>query len=230
MARGCTMGAINAKHMKGDVTEKLADIANQSHETTEVVGLFADFQVRRSRLARRGDAQPSYGRLRPFDRGGRRRSSGPRRNGSAASLGAIDSEKGRRRECPRPWRRRRQFLKNGGERSSRWITKTKKHPVFPWTWNHCACTPPGDPASWSSSTKRDHPARPFARLQPGRRRSCLEIARDSATAYDYTAKGNVVAIISNGTAVLGLGNLGALAFKPCGAGRPIQAFRRYRRD
>ena len=35
------MGAINAKHMKGDVTEKLMDIANQSHETTEVVGLFA---------------------------------------------------------------------------------------------------------------------------------------------------------------------------------------------
>src|SRR5574339_245089 len=37
------------------------------------------------------------------------------------------------------------------------------------------------------------------------------IAADPATAYDYTAKGNLVAVISNGTAILGLGNLGALA-------------------
>src|SRR3712207_8714506 len=40
------------------------------------------------------------------------------------------------------------------------------------------------------------------------------IAEDPATAYDYTAKGNLVAVISNGTAILGLGNLGALASKP----------------
>src|SRR3546814_2369142 len=39
------------------------------------------------------------------------------------------------------------------------------------------------------------------------------IADDPATAYDYTAKGNLVAVISNGTAILGLGNLGALASK-----------------
>jgi malate dehydrogenase (oxaloacetate-decarboxylating)(NADP+) len=37
------------------------------------------------------------------------------------------------------------------------------------------------------------------------------IAADPGTAYDYTAKGNLVAVISNGTAILGLGNLGALA-------------------
>jgi malate dehydrogenase (oxaloacetate-decarboxylating)(NADP+) len=37
------------------------------------------------------------------------------------------------------------------------------------------------------------------------------IADDPATAYDYTAKGNLVAVISNGTAILGMGNLGALA-------------------
>ena len=40
------------------------------------------------------------------------------------------------------------------------------------------------------------------------------IAEDPALAYDYTAKGNLVAVISNGTAILGLGNLGALASKP----------------
>ena len=40
------------------------------------------------------------------------------------------------------------------------------------------------------------------------------IAEDPSLAYDYTAKGNLVAVISNGTAILGLGNLGALASKP----------------
>jgi hypothetical protein len=40
------------------------------------------------------------------------------------------------------------------------------------------------------------------------------IADDPGSAYDYTAKGNLVAVISNGTAILGLGNLGALAAKP----------------
>lgn len=40
------------------------------------------------------------------------------------------------------------------------------------------------------------------------------IAADPQTAYDYTARGNMVAVISNGTAILGLGNLGALASKP----------------
>jgi malate dehydrogenase (oxaloacetate-decarboxylating)(NADP+) len=45
------------------------------------------------------------------------------------------------------------------------------------------------------------------------------IAADPATAYDYTAKGNLVAVISNGTAILGLGNLGALASKPVMEGK-----------
>src|SRR5580700_4589270 len=40
------------------------------------------------------------------------------------------------------------------------------------------------------------------------------IAADPSTAYDYTTRGNMVAVISNGTAILGLGNLGALASKP----------------
>ena len=45
------------------------------------------------------------------------------------------------------------------------------------------------------------------------------IAADPATAYDYTSKGNLVAVVSNGTAILGLGNLGALAAKPVMEGK-----------
>ena len=45
------------------------------------------------------------------------------------------------------------------------------------------------------------------------------IAEDPATAYDYTSKGNLVAVVSNGTAILGLGNLGALASKPVMEGK-----------
>ncbi|MGE4321416.1 MAG: NADP-dependent malic enzyme [Sphingobium sp.] len=53
-----------------------------------------------------------------------------------------------------------------------------------------------------------------------------EIARDPGTAYDYTAKGNLVAVISNGTAILGLGNLGALASKPVMEGKAV-LFKRF---
>ncbi len=52
------------------------------------------------------------------------------------------------------------------------------------------------------------------------------IAADPATAYDYTAKGNLVAVISNGTAILGLGNLGALASKPVMEGKAV-LFKRF---
>ncbi|MBP0465930.1 NADP-dependent malic enzyme [Roseomonas sp. PWR1] len=54
---------------------------------------------------------------------------------------------------------------------------------------------------------------------PGVAEPCLHIHRDPKLAYDYTAKGNFVAVISNGTAVLGLGNLGALASKPVMEGK-----------
>jgi malate dehydrogenase (oxaloacetate-decarboxylating)(NADP+) len=54
---------------------------------------------------------------------------------------------------------------------------------------------------------------------PGVAWPCLEIAKDPALAYKYTAKGNLVAVISNGTAVLGLGNIGALAGKPVMEGK-----------
>lgn len=54
---------------------------------------------------------------------------------------------------------------------------------------------------------------------PGVAAPCLEIEKDPHKAFDYTAKGNFVAVISNGTAVLGLGNLGALASKPVMEGK-----------
>src|SRR5690349_22296396 len=56
---------------------------------------------------------------------------------------------------------------------------------------------------------------------PGVAEPCLEIKRDPAKAYAYTAKGNLVAVVSNGTAVLGLGNIGALAGKPVMEGKGI---------
>ena len=54
---------------------------------------------------------------------------------------------------------------------------------------------------------------------PGVAVPCLAIQNDPLTAYDYTAKGNLVAVITNGTAVLGLGNIGAVAGKPVMEGK-----------
>lgn len=56
---------------------------------------------------------------------------------------------------------------------------------------------------------------------PGVAVPCEEIAADPLKAYDYTAKGNLIAVISNGTAVLGLGNIGALASKPVMEGKAV---------
>src|SRR6059036_1952401 len=56
---------------------------------------------------------------------------------------------------------------------------------------------------------------------PGVAEPCLEIKRDPEEAYAYTAKGNLVAVVTNGTAVLGLGNIGALAGKPVMEGKGI---------
>src|SRR5215216_1366360 len=56
---------------------------------------------------------------------------------------------------------------------------------------------------------------------PGVAAACLEIAANPDTARDYTARGNLVAVISNGTAVLGLGNIGALASKPVMEGKAV---------
>src|SRR5262245_37771801 len=54
---------------------------------------------------------------------------------------------------------------------------------------------------------------------PGVAEPCLEIKDDPEAAYRYTARGNLVAVVTNGTAVLGLGNIGALAGKPVMEGK-----------
>ena len=78
-----------------------------------------------------------------------------------------------------------------------------------------------------------HPTKPLTTQRdlslaysPGVAYPCLRIHDDPALAYDYTAKGNLVAVISNGTAVLGLGDLGALASKPVMEGKAV-LFKRF---
>ena len=61
---------------------------------------------------------------------------------------------------------------------------------------------------------------------PGVAAPVKEISKDPSKAYDYTSKGNLVAVISNGSAILGLGNLGALASKPVMEGKAV-LFKRF---
>ena len=61
---------------------------------------------------------------------------------------------------------------------------------------------------------------------PGVAEPCRDIEKNPNTVYDYTAKGNLVAVVSNGTAVLGLGNIGALAGKPVMEGKGV-LFKRF---
>ncbi|MBD3331250.1 phosphotransacetylase [candidate division GN15 bacterium] len=61
---------------------------------------------------------------------------------------------------------------------------------------------------------------------PGVAEPCLEIKNDPSAVYKYTAKGNLVAVVSNGTAVLGLGNIGAAAGKPVMEGKGV-LFKRF---
>ncbi|MCB2022121.1 MAG: NADP-dependent malic enzyme, partial [Burkholderiaceae bacterium] len=56
---------------------------------------------------------------------------------------------------------------------------------------------------------------------PGVAAACEEIVTDPANAFRYTARGNLVGVITNGTAVLGLGNIGALAAKPVMEGKAV---------
>ena len=92
----------------------------------------------------------------------------------------------------------------------------------------------GIPLARAAGKDRDHrlqadgdPARPQPRLFARRRRAGARHRRRSrASAYDLTAKGNLVAVISNGTAILGLGNLGALASKPVMEGKAV-LFKRF---
>jgi len=77
-------------------------------------------------------------------------------------------------------------------------------------------------ASTAMATQRDL----SLAYSPGVAVPCEAIAKSPALAYDYTTKGNLVAVISNGTAVLGLGNLGALASKPVMEGKAV-LFKRF---
>ena len=56
---------------------------------------------------------------------------------------------------------------------------------------------------------------------PGVAAACEEIVEDPANAFRYTSRGNLVAVVSNGTAVLGLGNIGPLASKPVMEGKGV---------
>src|SRR3984957_13131047 len=56
---------------------------------------------------------------------------------------------------------------------------------------------------------------------PGVAEPCLEIAANPETVWEYTARGNLVAVVTNGTAVLGLGNIGPLASKPVMEGKAV---------
>jgi len=72
-------------------------------------------------------------------------------------------------------------------------------------------------ATTSFTTQRDM----SLAYTPGVAVPCLEIEKDEQKAYDYTSKGNLVAVITNGTAVLGLGDIGALASKPVMEGKAV---------
>ncbi|HLI34484.1 MAG TPA: NADP-dependent malic enzyme, partial [Terriglobia bacterium] len=61
---------------------------------------------------------------------------------------------------------------------------------------------------------------------PGVAEPCLEIQRDPELSFEYTIRGNLVAVVTNGTAVLGLGNIGALAGKPVMEGKAV-LFKRF---
>jgi malate dehydrogenase (oxaloacetate-decarboxylating)(NADP+) len=88
-----------------------------------------------------------------------------------------------------------------------------------------AASPPGKLAT--RITKNLTTARDLSlAYSPGVAEPCLRIFRDPSLVYDYTSKGNMVAVVSNGTAVLGLGNLGALAAKPVMEGK-IALFKRF---
>jgi malate dehydrogenase (oxaloacetate-decarboxylating)(NADP+) len=68
-----------------------------------------------------------------------------------------------------------------------------------------------------TNTKRDL----SLAYSPGVAEPCLEIANEPSDVYKYTAKGNLVAVISNGTAVLGLGDIGPLASEPVMEGKGL---------
>ncbi|MDE6338759.1 MAG: malate dehydrogenase [Muribaculaceae bacterium] len=82
--------------------------------------------------------------------------------------------------------------------------------------------------SWTPGKIEVIPTKPYSNQQdlslaysPGVAYPCLEIEKDNELAYKYTDKGNIVAVVSNGTAVLGLGDIGAIAGKPVMEGKAL---------
>ena len=81
--------------------------------------------------------------------------------------------------------------------------------------------PPAGKLNTSSSKKVETEADLSLAYSPGVAFPCQEIAKNPLSAYDYTTKGNLVAVISNGTSVLGLGDIGPLAAKPVMEGKGV---------
>lgn len=82
--------------------------------------------------------------------------------------------------------------------------------------------------SWTPGKIEVLPTKPYSNqhdlslaYSPGVAYPCLEIEKDNELAYRYTDKGNIVAVVSNGTAVLGLGDIGAIAGKPVMEGKAL---------
>ncbi len=82
--------------------------------------------------------------------------------------------------------------------------------------------------SWTPGKIEVLPTKPYSNqhdlslaYSPGVAYPCLEIEKDNELAYTYTDKGNIVAVVSNGTAVLGLGDIGAIAGKPVMEGKAL---------
>lgn len=97
-------------------------------------------------------------------------------------------------------------------------------------FKQAALTYHAEPVAGKISVEMSKPAETQLDLalaySPGVAEPCREIARDGENVYRYTGKGNLVAVITNGTAVLGLGNLGSLASKPVMEGKAL-LFKRF---
>ncbi len=92
-----------------------------------------------------------------------------------------------------------------------------KREALEYHWNHGHPGKIGTEILTSVESKEDL----ALAYTPGVAVPCLEIAEDVSKIYDYTSKGNSVAVISNGTAVLGLGNIGSMAGKPVMEGKAL---------
>ena len=118
-------------------------------------------------------------------------------------------------------------MAGAGRRAGTGPSRWRRAPTSP-PRRRSSCTARGRPGKIEiMATKPLTTARDLSlAYSPGVAAPCLAIQKDPDAAYDYTAKGNLVAVISNGTAVLGLGNLGALGSKPVMEGKAV-LFKRF---